>query len=241
MQQTGPLRAALTRRGRVALAVIGIAALAAFVPLRLVLGLAMPDTVTARSVEGTVWGGRLADLQAGPLPLGTVRAGLRILPLFIGRAEFGVEREGAIPFAARIAATGSTFRLSHASGAVMVPDGLGGLPVSAVNFGDLSVDMADGRCVHADGSLGLTIAPLGALLPDPIVLNGKARCANNQLVVPMQGPGGMERLTLRIEADGRWQADMTLAGLPPEVSAPLLQSGFAARPDGIGLRTSGRF
>ena len=54
-------------------------------------------------------------------------------------------------------------------------------------------------------------------------------------------PSGKERLNLRIAGSGRWQADLVLTGLPPEVSGPLMQGGFTARPGGIGIGTSGQF
>ena len=50
----------------------------------------------------------------------------------------------------------------------------------------------------------------------------------------------MERLFLRLEPDGRWRADLVLAGLPVEVTAPLLEMGFSGRPGGIGIAASGR-
>ena len=56
----------------------------------------------------------------------------------------------------------------------------------------------------------------------------------------MSGPSGMEKLFLRLEPDGRWRADLVLSGLPVEMSAPLLDNGFSARPGGIGLSASGR-
>ncbi|MES2301527.1 MAG: type II secretion system protein N [Pseudomonadota bacterium] len=232
---------ALTRRGWLALAGLTSAALLALLPLRLMLGWAAPDNVTARSVEGSVWSGRIADLQVGPLPLGTVDAGLEPLPLLLGRAQFAVSRAGEVPFSAKASAGGGEVRLSGANGSVALPGGLGGLPVTAISFGDFSGRIEDGACAEAVGTLGMTLAPAGPLLPGAVTLSGKARCDKGELLVPMQGSGGMERLTLRIEGDGTWKADLVLSGLPVEVSGPLLQSGFTARPGGVGLRTSGKF
>lgn len=232
---------ALTRRGWLVLAGLTAAGLVALLPLRLAIGLAAPENVTARSIEGTVWSGRIGDLRAGPLPLGTLDAGMKPLPLLLGWAEFALGREGASPFTAVASARGSELRLAGVNGLVVLPDGLGGLPVTSLSFGDLSVTMADGSCAQAQGRLGMTLASPGPLLPDAISLSGKARCERGALVVPMQGPGGMERMTMRINGDGRWQADLVLTGLPPEVSAPLVQSGFTARPGGIGIGTSGQF
>lgn len=232
---------ALTRRGWLALAGLTALGLIALVPLRAVLGMAAPENVTARSIEGSVWSGRIGDLRVGPLPLGTLEAGLRPLPLLLGRAEFALERAGNAPFAATASASGGDVRLSGVNGVVALPDGLGGLPVTSLTFGDFSVQMADGKCAKADGTLGMEIASPGPLLAQAITLSGKARCEGGALLVPMQGPGGMERLTLRIAGSGRWQADLVLTGLPPEVSGPLMQGGFTVRAGGVGIGTSGQF
>lgn len=56
----------------------------------------------------------------------------------------------------------------------------------------------------------------------------------------MVGPSGNERLFLRIEPNGRWRAELILAGLPVEISAPLLEIGFSGRSGGIELVASGR-
>jgi general secretion pathway protein N len=223
---------AMDRRGWLGLAALFALALIVLLPLRLVLALAMPETVTARSVAGSVWSGRIADLKAGPLPLGTVDAGLEPLPLLIGRPQFVLTREG---FSARVAPS----RIADANGSVVLPDGLGGLPVTSLGFGDFSAVMDDGHCGEAQGTLSLTLASLGPLLPDAITLSGQARCEKGALVVPMRGPQGMERLTLRLNGDGRWQADLTLTGLPRETADALKSSGFDTRPGGVGIGTGG--
>ncbi|MBB3861795.1 general secretion pathway protein N [Novosphingobium hassiacum] len=232
---------ALTRRDWLALVGLFALGLIVMLPLRLAFAWGMPDNVTARSVEGPVWGGRVADLRVGPLPLGTLDAGLSPWALPIGRAEFALSRDGDAPFFARASGSASHVRLSGVNGTLALPDGLGGLPVTSLGFGDLSLRIEDGRCVAAQGTMTMTLASPGPLLPDALVLSGQARCANGALVVPMQGSGGMEKLTLRIAGDGAWQADLVLSGLPPEVSGPMVLGGFTARPGGIGIRTSGRF
>lgn len=231
-----------SRRGRIALAMLVALALVVLLPLRLVLGLVAPEGVTARSVEGPVWSGRIAELRAGPLPIGTVDAGADALPLFLGRVGFRLSREGATPFSAKASLGLGGYRLADVNGTVALPDGLGTLPVTQIGFGDFNLRIADGSCVDAGGSMSLTLAPPGSLLPGTIALSGKARCQRGALVVPMQGPEGMERFTLRLNADGRWEGDLVLMGLPAETAGPLMQAGFTARPGGgLGFRTSGAF
>jgi general secretion pathway protein N len=232
--------------GRTRLMLVGlfVAALLVLLPLRIVLELADPEArgLSARSVEGQVWSGSIADLKAGPLPLGTVAAGVRPLPLLIGRREIWLERgegQGVLPFRA-IAAGGSDWvRLHAVNGQVPLPDGLGALPVAAIGFGDFTLELNGGRCTAASGTVDLTLSSVSALLPNAVVMSGKARCDKGALYVPMQGPSGLERMALRIESNGNWTADLVLTGLPVEVSGPLLDMGFSARAGGIGIRTSG--
>lgn len=225
---------AMGRRGWLAVGALFALALIVLLPLRVILALAMPESISARGVEGIVWSGRIVDLNVGPLPLGTVDAELRPLPVLVGRPQLAVSREG---FSASIAPA----RVTDANGSLALPGGLGGLPVTSLGFGNFSAAMPDGRCREASGTLSLTLASLGPLLPDAITVSGTARCEKGDLVVPMRGPRGMERLTVKLSGDGRWQADLGLAGLPQETADLLKSSGFDARPGGVGIGTSGTF
>jgi len=232
--------------GRTRLALAGLFGLALLIllPLRLVLGWTGPEStgLAARNVSGPVWAGTIADLRAGPVPLGTVSAGVRPLPLLIGRREIWLERNGQAgtsPFRAIAAGGKGWMHLHDVNGQVSLPDGLGALPVAGIGFGDFALKLDDGRCTAVSGTVSLTLSSISALLPQNLSLSGKARCDKGALFVPMQGPSGLERMALRIEGNGNWTADLILTGLPVEVSGPLLDTGFSARPGGIGIRASG--
>lgn len=236
----------LSLRTKLALAAIFVVALIASLPLRLALSGADPGArgITAREVTGTIWGGAIGDLRVGALPLGDVSAHLRPLPLLIGRREVHVERvatPGALPgFSADAAGGEGWLSLGEVQGQVPLGDAFGSIPATALGFRDFHFRTSGGRCVGAGGQVSLVLAPFGELMPAPVALSGTARCNKGALYVPMTGPTGLERLFLRLEPDGRWRADLVLAGLPFEVAAPLLESGFAARPGGIGISASGR-
>lgn len=212
-------------------------------PLRQALDLAdaADHGISARAVEGPAWGGRIGDLRVGPLPLGTVDAAVRPLPLLMLRGEFAVARDDGVPFSAILSGGSDRVVLREVKGTVPLPEGLGGLPVSAIGFDGFRFEAEGGSCTAAEGTVSLTLAPLSPLMNGDLVLGGKARCENGRLVVPMTGPTGMESLTLRIGGDGRWTADLALRGLPPEVSGPLLMQGFASRGDAIGVTATGKF
>lgn len=235
------MKAGMPRGAVPGLVAVFLATLVVLMPLRIVLGWA-DGALTARYVDGPVWWGRAYDLRIGPVPVGTVDAGLRPLPLLIGRAETWLERPGGAdvgPFRARIGGGRGGLRLTDANGALPLPEGLGQLPVSTIGFDQFAVEFGGGSCRSAAGTLTVTLAPVSALMPRPLSLSGKARCQDGALVVPMADGGGMAHLLLKIAGNGNWAADLSLAGLPVEISGPLVDQGFSAWPGGIGFRTGG--
>ncbi|MCH7629547.1 MAG: type II secretion system protein N [Proteobacteria bacterium] len=211
------------------LIVLFVVALVALLPLWVVAG--RVEGLSAQAAQGSVWAGRLQDAAYGPLALGDLDARLAPLPLLLGRAEVALRGEG---FAARLSRAG----VREASGMLPLRGGLGALPVESAAFDHVTAVFRDGACDAALGRVGLTLAIPGV---SSLVLSGEARCAGAVLLLPLRGPGGMERLDLRVQGDGRWRADLVLSGLSPEAAAPLRAAGLAARPDGLVLRTGGRF
>lgn len=235
----------LARRTGIGLAVMALLVLILMFPLRVALGLAgASGLLSAREVVGTVWSGAAFGLRAGNLPLGDINVKLRALPLVLGRAEFALNRP-ALPSQSQFRAVARGGKgwvaVKEANGELGLAGMMSPLPVRALTFSDFAVEMRNDRCVSAQGRLGLVIPSLGPLLPTETVLAGPASCDGDMLFVPMQGPSGAERLNLTVEADGQWHADLQLTGMPVEVSAPLLDTGFAERPDGVGIRASGSF
>ena len=240
----------LSGRSKLVLATIFVVALIVAFPLRLALGLADPGGrgITAREVGGTIWDGAIGDLRIGALPLGDVAANLRPLPLLIGRREVHIERlaapgsSGGAPgdFSANAAGGEGWLSLSEVQGQVPIGDAFGTIPATALGFNDFHAELSNGRCVEAGGQVSLILAPFSELMPGAVALSGTARCSKGALYVPMKGPTGLENLFLRLEPDGRWRADLVLGGLPVEVTAPLLEAGFTARPGGIGISASGK-
>jgi general secretion pathway protein N len=233
----------LSARAKLALAALFVLALVVAFPLRLALAWGAPAAVTARSVDGSVWDGAIGDLRIGTLPFGDVAAGLRPLPLLIGRREFGIERlslTGAPEFSAIAAGGAAWASLRNVNGPVPLGDAFGNLPATTLGFRDFHLVVEKGRCTEASGQVSLILASLSALMPTPVALSGNARCDKGALYVPMSGPSGMEKVFVRLEPDGRWRADLVLSGLPVEMSGPLLDMGFSARPGGIGMSASGK-
>lgn len=235
----------LTARTKLVLAALYVAMLIALLPLRLVLGWAHPGprTFSASAVEGSAWAGRIGDLRLGALPIGNVDAGIRPLPLLMGRPELSMNRPalGADPaFSAIVGGGEGSVVLRDVQGQVALRDALGALPAAALGFRDFHMAMSGGRCESAGGQLTLFLSPLSDLMTGQVALTGSARCDKGALYIPMTGPTGLEKLFLRLEPDGRWRSDLILSGLPVEVSTPLLEMGFTGRPGGIGITSRGK-
>lgn len=236
--------ARMSRLTKMLLAVGAVAALLAMLPLRLVLGWADPsgDTLRAQAVEGPAWDGLVGEMQIGQLPLGLMEVDLMPLPLLIGRAQFAMERPditGARPFSARVRGSGDGFSVTHATGELPLGGMMAPLPVRALTMKDFSAELSGGSCLSASGTLGLVVPAIGGVLDSETVMAGDARCEDGALLVPMTGPGGAERIDFRMEPDGQWTATMSLVGLPPEMSGPLLDIGFEQRQNGVGLTARG--
>ncbi|MET0180872.1 MAG: type II secretion system protein N, partial [Novosphingobium sp.] len=169
----------LSGRAKLALAALFAAALVAAFPLRVALGAVASGArgLSAREVGGTVWDGWISQLRLGALPLGDVSAGLRPLPLLIGRREFALERmvpAGTPEFAAIAAGGRGWVALRDVEGQVALGDGLGGLPANSLGFRGFRVAVDGGRCREAGGQVSLLLAPFSELMPGGIAFSGTA-------------------------------------------------------------------
>ena len=188
-------------------------ALVALLPLRLAIGWFALDGrgLAARDVAGSLWLGLLEDAQFGGVALGDLEAGLRVLPLFLGRGRIDVERVGdGPPLEAGITATRHGFGIDDATG--MVPlGGASGLPIEAVELDDVSVRFAGGLCDHAEGRVRAQLA--GALAPLlPGGLAGEARCDGAALLLRLRGQSGAEGMDLRLLENGRYKEQLVGRG-----------------------------
>lgn len=235
--------ARLSRTTKIVLGLLVLIALVVMFPLRVALGAANGEgSLAAREVAGTVWDGQVGDIKAASLPLGNLNVALRPLPLFTGTAEFALNRPampGQSQFHAYARGGEAWAALRDANGELPLSGAMSPLPVRSLTFADFAVELREGRCVAASGTLGLTIPALGPTLPAETIMSGPARCEGDALYVPMKGPSGTENLVFWLEPNGKWRADLVLTGLPVEVSTPLLDMGFTGRPDGIGLSANG--
>ena len=233
-----------TNRRTLFLAMFAVAMLA-LLPLRLVLGWAGLDDqgFTARQVRGSVWSGRLSEARFGDLALGDLDARVSPLALLIGRARIALEsrNSGAQALSGTVELSRNRAGVIGATGPIEPGSAFAPLPVTALNLDEVSVRFVDGACEAAEGRVRAEIAGtfLGATLPGAV--SGTARCDGGALLLPLVSAAGTEGAALRLWADGRYRAELTLVPSDPAVATRLDTAGFVANGAARMLAIEGRF
>jgi general secretion pathway protein N len=229
----------LTRRARWIIGVSASVVMALIaLPLAVVLPLALPadSGLSARRAEGTVWEGILRDANIAGLPLGDTRIGFDVLPLLVGQARLGF---AAPALRGIIEISSGNLSFSHGNGVVDLADRLRPLPLSRVTLDNVAVAFRNDRCTSATGRVRAEVATDIGGIALPGGMSGTLRCDGADLVVPLTGTSGMERIDLRLAASGKWRADLSVRSNDPVISGKLLSSGFSAGPAGYTVRVSG--
>jgi len=223
-----------------------VLALLVFLPLRLALGLAGIGELglSARQATGTVWGGTLTEARVGAVALGDLEARLSPLALLLGRARIELDGPGTLP--------GRTIRgavtvARHGFGVDDLTAGLAAaalfqpVPVTALDLDEVSVRFADGECREAAGRVRATLGPGPAGLPLPPQVAGAVRCDAGALLVPLTGQAGAEGVTLRVQGDGRYRAELSLTPSDAGAAERLRTLGFVQAGGAWRLAAEGRF
>ncbi|AXJ94298.1 MULTISPECIES: type II secretion system protein N [unclassified Sphingomonas] len=218
------------------------AALLVFLPMRLALGwIGLGDQgISARSVGGSVWDGRLVEARFGDLALGTLHAGLSPFALLVGRARIGLSDDaGSI----RGAITISRHRRGLDDVTATLPTGrvFAPLPVTSLILEDVTIRFVDDACDTAEGRVRATLVGDAGGVPLPTQLSGNARCDGTQLLLPLASQAGTEAVDLRITGAGRYTAQMRIAPSDPAAAERLAAAGFTPSGSGYRLSIEGRF
>lgn len=216
-----------------------VAALLVLLPLRAALGwFAVGDAgLTAREARGIVWSGRLVEAKLGTLALGDLDAGLSPFALLIGRARValaGPTLHGAATISRH------AFGIDDMTATLPAATLFAPLPVTSVSLDEVSVRFRDGACEQATGRIRATLggAAEGIALPPSVA--GAVRCDGKALLVPLTSQAGSEGVSLQIEGDGRYHADLSVRPGDPRAAEKLQAAGFTARGDGYTIAIEGR-
>ena len=207
-------------------------------PLAVVLPMALPadSGIAARKAEGSIWEGILRDVTVAGLPLGDTGIALDVLPLVIGKARLGFASN---VLRGIVETSSGRVGLADATGVIDLAGRLRPLPVSRLTLEGVTTEFRDQRCAVARGRVRADVAGDVGGLSLPGGLSGTVRCDGNEIVVPLVGQSGMERIDLRITQNGKWRADLSVRTTDPTIAARLLSSGFSTGPGGYTIRVTG--
>ena len=199
--------------------------------------------LAVREVEGSLWFGRLREAQFGPVMLGDVDARLNFLPLFLGRARLSLHRDADAggPLDGAITVTRNSFSLDDVTGQLRTGTLFGALPIATLDLGDVSVRFEGDQCESAEGQVRAGLSGDVAGLGLPTGLGGAISCRDGAAMLPLAGQSGMEQVNLRVEASGRWRAEIVLRPTDPATIQRLTAAGFVPGAGGYVRRIDGSF
>lgn len=219
-------------------------ALVALLPLRLAADwLAVDDLgISARRAEGSVWLGSLAESRVGDAPLGDLSARLSPIQLLVGRARVDLSNgeDGAGRIAGAIGVSRSRVGIDDMTAQIPVAAVFAPLPLDTLDLSDVSAHFEDGQCASAEGRVRATITGDVAGIALAQGMSGNARCDGGALLLPLQGQSGMEKLAVKLFADGRYELDFAVRTTDPAAAARLTASGFEQTPQGHVFALQGR-
>ncbi len=242
------LLADILRRRRLLaiLVLLALLLLVILMPLRAALW-AVTDSaqgfVTARETRGTIWSGRAFDLQMAGLSFGDVETDLSFWPLLLARGELGMERpavSGQRGVKATLLSVPGGSGVKAMNGELPVSGPLGNIPVTSWKFENFHARFDGEQCADAGGNVQMMIGPgAWSALNLESGLLAQARCDGKALHLPLLSPSTMEKIDLRIFADGTYEAKATIDTADPEISAMLGLAGFAPISGGYTMTSKG--
>ena len=236
------------RRPRLVLTALAIflLLLLVFLPLRAALGWADLGArgIGAREASGLVWAGRIEDLTVGETSIGSVRAGLKPLPLFLGQLRFRMTRTGSIgrpAVSAELFSGLGRYGVSDANLTVPASSLFGSLPLGEFVLQNVDISFVGNRCIHAEGTIRATVNAVLPGLDLPGGMVGTLRCDGDRLLVPLASQTGLETLDIRISGDGRYKTRLKLGGDRQAMAGALAAAGLVQTGDGFVLEGEDRF
>ncbi len=214
------------RSGSMVFAFVFICALVLNMPLRL----ALPDgPLSARSVSGTIWSGRIEDANLGGLALGTLDLRLRL----DGWMDFATSDQLsgiANPFADFVAVDRLSGSLSF-SQSLDVAD--------RIEFQDTKIRINDKGCAEASGLVHLQLVKRIGDVALGQRLTGAPRCKGRDLVATLASRSQMEILTFILRPDKSYVATVRLGTAYADQAQALTAQGFVADTQGYLWRIGG--
>jgi general secretion pathway protein N len=216
----------IARRWQIAVALLGgLLALILCLPLRLVL----PETLlSARSVSGSIWSGRIEGAAIGPVRLGA----LKTAPRWPGVLHVVAESAPGSDALSLDITPGDALTISHAQGKLPLDMAFGPVSAEAIDLRSVALKMDEGGCVTATGRIIAQARLSAAALLPPLALSGTLDCVGRDLATVMKSQSGLEQIEFRLYPNRNWQARILIRPASPELADLLRANGFAESPLG---------
>lgn len=220
-----------------------IAALIAFFPLRLALGVisSSGSLFTARGAEGSIWNGVIRDVSFDGVSLGDFAARALPMKLLTGTAAIELRALTGEPANATLVATLGNFGAERVTTRLVLPGAFDPLPVENIDLKDVSVRFSKEGCVSADGQVRVTLVGTLAGIRLGQQLLGNPRCDGKLLTLALVSQSAMERITLRIVPDGQYSTRLLIRASDTEMATKLNAAGLRETSEGHFIEISGRF
>jgi general secretion pathway protein N len=214
--------------------------LVALIPLRMALGGLADQGFTARQVAGTVWYGRIGELNFKSRRLGTFEVALDPLALLTGTVKLGFHRlddpQGVLDGAV---VSGANRGFRETSGRIAMAGLFGTLPLDAIEFDDVTVLFKGQNCAKAAGRVTVLLAaPLPGV--DGVVLRGSPRCENRRVRFVLSTPSLSGKLEFYVRSSGDYRAWFHVRGAQPDQAASLMAAGFSQSSEGLMVSVDGK-
>lgn len=214
--------------------------LLALIPLRMALGRFVEQGFTARQVAGTIWNGRIGELNFKSRRLGTFEVALEPLALLTGAVKLGFHRlddpqgifDGAL-------VSGADRGFHETTGRIAIGGLSGTLPLDSIELDDVSVLFKGQICSKAAGQVTVLMAtPLPGV--DGAVLRGSPRCENKRVRFVLSTPSNAGRLEFYVRSSGDYRAWFRVRGAQPDQAANLMAAGFSQSQEGLMMSIDGK-
>lgn len=214
-----------------------------FAPMKLLTkGLAGAQMLRAAGVSGVVWNGRFGDVTLANAPIGSWKGGLDPLALVTGQVRIGLKQDRAASDQRVTLLLGGrdkgVERLSLRTSVDLAP---AGLPLSGdIAFRDVTAVFRKDRCARAEGTIQLRLIGEGPLQGS--VLSGASVCRSSIWTATLSGRARDSDLllTARVEGNGAYQLEMSVATADLDLIQGLVASGFVRDATGARRVITGR-
>ncbi|MES2905277.1 MAG: type II secretion system protein N [Pseudomonadota bacterium] len=230
----------MTRRLILLFAGIVAISLLAFVPLRTAVGRIAEQGFTARQVAGTIWHGRIGELNFGTRRLGTFEVAVEPLALLAGGVKMNFHRLGDPQGSLNgTLVSGGERGLRDTTGRIGATGLFGALPVDAVQLDDVTLLFRGQECSAASGRVTVLLAaPIPGV--DGVSLRGSVRCENRRVRFTLATLSGSGKLDFYVRSTGDYRAWFHVRGAQPDQAAILAAAGFTPSADGLMMSVDGK-